>query len=122
MRFLIVSLFGKILLNLPQVQQLRTLLVHAGQAGLQLLAVDLEFVSVLFIHIQDLLLVFLLSLLELLVPVFVKLLVLLNVRLLALLALLLVHEDHFFHLAGVLLLLQLSNPVFGHLSLNVTPI
>jgi hypothetical protein len=116
---LIVLLFREVGLDLPQVKELSTLLVHIGQLGLESLPVLFQLMRMLVFEGEHLVLVLLLRVLELLVPVFVKLLVLLDVRLLALLTLLLVHEDHLFHLARILLLLQLSNTVLRHFGLHV---
>ena len=71
---------------------------------------------------ENFVLVLLLCVLELQVPVLVELLVLLDMCLLALLPLLLVHEDHLLHLARILLLFQLSDPVLCHLGLNIAPL
>jgi hypothetical protein len=116
---LIVLLLREVGLDLLQVEELGTLLVHIGQLGLESLPVLFQLMRVLIFEGEHFILVLLLRVLELLVPVFVKLLVLLDVRLLALLTLLLVHEDHLFHLASVLLLLQLSNAVLRHFGLHV---
>jgi hypothetical protein len=64
--------------------------------------------------------VFILSGLKHIVPVLVKLLVLVKVSVFALLTLLLVVEDHFLHLARVLLLFQFLDTIRSHLSLYVS--
>ena len=119
MGLLVVLLLGEVGLDLAQVQQLGALLELGGQLLLERLPVLLEFLGVLVLEGEYLVLVLLLRVFELLVPVLVELLVLFNVRLLALLALLLVHKDHLLHLAGVLLFLELRNPIFGHLRLHI---
>ena len=59
------------------------------------------------------------SLKEVFVPLLVEFLVLLDMGLLALLTLLRLVEDEFLVAAIVVLLLELNDPVFGHLSLNI---
>jgi hypothetical protein len=117
---LIVLLFGHLLLNLPQVKQFGRLLVQRGQLGLQDLSVLFKLGGVLLLQQQNFILVVTLGQLQFVVPVLVKVLVLLNVGLLALLSLLLVHENQLFLGPVELLLLQLGNAIFGHLSLDIT--
>ena len=59
------------------------------------------------------------SLKEVFVPLLVEFLVLLDMGLLALLTLLRLVEDEFLVAAIVVLLLELNDPVFGHLSLHI---
>ena len=60
--------------------------------------------------------------LKLVVPVSVELLVLFNVSIFTVLALLLMHKEHLFHRAEVLLLFELSDTVFSQFCLHVTPV
>ena len=115
--FLVVLLLGEVGLNLAQVEELGRKLEGQGEGLLEGGAVLLQLLSVPVLQLLNLLLVFLLGLLELHVVVLVEVLVLLDVGLLDFLLPLLVGEDNLLVLHVELLLLQLGDPVLGHLSL-----
>lgn len=82
----------------------------------------LQQLSVVLFEALQCALVFLGRGLELIVPVSVELLVLFNVSILAVLALLLMHKEHLFHGAEVLLLFEFSDTVFSQFRFHVTPV
>ena len=117
MGLLVVLLFGKVCLDLSQVEQLSRLLEDHGQSLFEDLAVLLQLVGVLRLQLFHLLLVLCLRLLELQIVVLVELLVLLDVGLLDFFLALLVREHELLVLHVELLLLELEDAVFGHFSL-----
>jgi len=116
---LILFLFRQILLNLLQVQELGAELESQRQLVSKNLPVALNLSCVTFLKFGKCLGIFLLGLEEVFVPLLVEFLVLLDMCLLALLTLLRLVEDELLVPAIVVLLLELNDPVLGHLSLNI---
>ena len=116
---LVLLLTGQVLLDLLQVEQLSGQFKCHRQRVFEVFSVLLQLLGMFVLESDLLLLIVLLCFLELAVPVFVELLVLLDVCLLALLSLLCLVKQKFLASALVILLLQLSHAILGHLGLDV---
>jgi len=116
---LIVLLLGEGLLDGSEVEELCGVLEDHGQILLEVLSVLLQTLCVSVLKVDDLSLIFLLGSLKLEVPVLVEILVLFNMGLLDFFLLLLMGEHELLVLHVVFLLLELLDPVLGHLSLDV---
>lgn len=118
---LIVLLLGEGLLDASEVKELGGVLEDHGQVLLEVLSVLLKALGVPVLEVDNLSLIFLLSSLQLEVPVLVEILILFNMGLLDLFLLLLMGEHKLLVLHVVFLLLELLDPVLGHLSLYIHP-
>jgi len=119
MRLLIILLLGQVVLDLLHVQQLRAEFESEWKFVAEDLSIALDLSSVPGLELTQSLSILFLGLKQILVPLLVKLLVLLDVCLLALFTLLRLIEDELLVSAIVVLLLQLSNSILGHLGLNI---
>ena len=115
-------MLGAVLLLPAEVQERGRGSKVSHQLLLELRPVFLQHLSVVFFKALQGALIFLGCCLEFVVPVSVELLVLFNVSIFAVLALLLMHKEHLFHGAKVLLLFELSDAVFSQFCLHVTPV
>ena len=115
----VLLLLSETFLNFLLVQKLGGEFESQGQFLLKHLAIFLDLLSVSVLELSKSLSVLLLGVEEVLVPLLVKFLVLLNMCLLTLLPLLSLIEDQLLVTAIVVLMLQLCDSVFGHLSLYV---
>ena len=118
---LIVLLLREGLLDASQVEQLCRVLENHGQILLEVLSILLQALRVSVLKVNDLSLILLLGSLQLEVPVLVEILVLFNMGLLDFFLLLLMGEHELLVLHVVFLLLELLDPVLGHLSLYIHP-
>ena len=119
MSLLILLLLGEVLLDFLHVQELGAEFEGQGQLVAENLSVTLNLGGVPGLQLAESLGILLLSLEQVLVPLLVELLVLLNVGLLTLFALLGLVEDKLLVPSIIILLLELSDTILGHLSLHV---
>jgi len=119
MRFFVVLLFGKILLDLPQIEKFGRKFESERQFLLQLSSILLKVSRVPIFELNNLILVILLGLLENVVPMRIKFLILFDMSLLDFFLSLLVREKQLLVGHVVFLLAQLNNSVLGHFSFNI---
>jgi hypothetical protein len=112
-------LLSEVVLDFLLVQKLSTVLESQRQFLLKIVAVRFKLKSVLVFELTEGLAILLLSLKKILIPLLIEFLILLNMSLLALFSLLSLVEDELLITAIIVLLLELFNSVFGHLSLNI---
>ena len=101
------------------VQQLSAELEREWQLIAEDLSILLDLNGMSVLQLGKSLAVLFLGLKQILIPLLVELLILLDVSLLALLSLLGLVEDELIVTAVIVLLLELSNTILGHLGLNV---
>ena len=112
-------MLGQVVLNLLHVQQFRAELESKWKFVTKDLSIALDLSSVPSLELTQSLSIFFLGLKQILVPLLVEFLVLFDVCLLALFTLLRLIENELLVSAVIVLLLELSNSVLGHLGLNI---
>jgi len=122
MGFSILLLLRQTSLNLLKIQKFGAEFESERQLLFKLSPISLNLRGMLVLQLSERLCVFLLSLEKVVIPLLVKLLILLNMRLFAFFPLLSLVENKFFLLSGVVLKLQLSNPILRHFCLDVLAI
>ena len=115
----LLLLLGETGLDLLEVEQLRAELEGEGQLLVEVLVVLFEFLLVGSLELAEGLGVLALGLEEIFVPLLVKFVVLLDVGVLTLFPLLGLVEDQLVDFPLVVLVLELGNPVLGHLGFDV---
>jgi len=115
----VLLLLGQRALDLLEVKQFGAKLESQRKFLLQFCSVTLDLLSVSIFELTEGLGILLLGLKEIVVPLLVEFLVLLDVGLLTLLALLRLVEDELLLTTLVVLQLEFSDPVFGHLGFDV---
>lgn len=118
-RLLILLLLRERLLDSLLIQKLSAEFEGQRKLVLKILSIGLDLDGMAVFELAESLAVLLLGLEQVLVPLLVELLILLDVSLLAFFALLGLVEDELLESAVIILLLELRNSVFGHLSLNI---